>query len=95
MTLKQLQQEYVEVIQVLEPNLNLTILKENLKVFTKNEKFIQANSWEDLCLPILDVCVDFLLNNIFRELSEIVIGIVSKNIILKTDLNALTIMVFI
>ena len=92
-SLKQLYQKYTEVLELLDPNQIPNILEEELKTFISKDKLISVNSWEDLCLPILDIYVDFVFNHIFEKLAKLIVEIVSKNTLLEIHLNSLKILV--
>ena len=91
--LKLIEQEYIEILCLLEPNKQDNRYEEELKLINLENKLISAKSSADLCLPILDICVEFLIQTILNELLRVVIKISNANPITIQLTNDLKILV--
>ena len=91
--LKLIEQIYIEILCLLEPNKQDNRYEEELKLMNLENKLISAKSSGDLCLPILDICVEFLIQTILNELLRVVIKISNANPITIQLTNDLKILV--
>jgi hormone-sensitive lipase len=83
-TLTVIEQQYVELLMLLEPG-----SPNKMKL---DDRLIKAKTASDLCAPILEVCVEFLLTNLLNELRTCVGKLSIHNPIRQPDANDLKIL---
>ena len=70
-----IKQEYIEILCLLEPSKQNIQSKKEIKIMNQKNNLISAKNLNNLCLPILDICVEFLIKTIISELLRVFIKI--------------------